>query len=684
MAIVSFWLLLGCMYLALQWRDNAVEGKNSGHTGCKLFDRAADCSHMQLSSVPQDLPTDIEELCLDSNHLRSLGENSLLHYHNLKILSLRSNCLELVELGAFQGIMRLESLSLQDNTIYTNYGLVSAALRSTPFLKKLDLSMNDLTEDMVTTLLRNLTSLEYLSLDNNVIMRLDDTVFEGLSQLKELSLQRNYIYEIEGGTFEGLLKLRSLNLAYNHLPCIVDFGMTQLQMLNLSFNSIEWFQSQDLDVEFQLERLDISHNRLLFFPLLPRRHHLHSLLLSDNKMRFYANLYDANSSSVNFVIANSNSTNVTPVDLWKDVFVSDLSTLHFLDMSRNQFNYLPDGFIAKMTSLSYLKLNWNCLETFCLPQGEITSTLTELDLSNNMLLELQVDNISQSFLGLSYFNLSSNNLQKLPRHILGIMNSINTLDLSHNQLDLCYHPANASEVGDKACVDITNVPSLRHLHLSGCGLKLDTHHVFYGTTLTHLDLSHNQLKGIHSLLDTAATLQFISLRSTLPFNASVDLSQFQSLIALDLSENFLTTFPTSLTGMALHSLDLRRNNLTSIPVASTYHSLLRSLHTVYLSHNPFDCCELSWLNVLKRLRRIHIPDLQQVTCNFSQSSLSVEQLPESIGHSCQGKTGGTFLYLLLTLPSCLTFLVALLLLFLTVKPKLLKMLKRRCRRSSSC
>ncbi|KAM8954006.1 transforming growth factor beta activator LRRC33 isoform 1-T1 [Pelodytes ibericus] len=683
MAIASFWLSLGCMYLALSWRDNATEGNVYSHSGCRLLYRVADCSQLQFNSVPLDLPNDIHELLLDFNHIKSLSRTSLSLYPDLKILSLNSNCLELIETDAFQGTIRLESLSLHDNTIATGYSWASEALRFIPSLKKLDLSQNNLTMDMVITVIQNLKSLEYLSLDNNMIMRLDATVFAGVTELKKLSLQWNYIYEIESGTFKHLVKLKTLNLAFNLLPCIVDFGLTQLQVLNLSFNHLHWFQAQEVDVEFQLELLDISHNELLFFPLLPQRHHLQTLLLSNNRMRFYADLFDPSSSYVDFLVMENNRTNITSVNLWDEEILSDLSTLQFVDMSRNKFNYLPDRFIAKMTSLIHLKMDWNCMETFNLSQVEATISLTELDLSNNHISDLRVGSSSQRFLALSHINMSKNSLQKLPRHIFSSMNSLKTLDLSYNNLNLCCSQAGSAGIDDIDCVDMRQIPSLRQLFLSGCGFTINKNCIFFGSTLTHLDLSSNHVQSLHSLLDTARTLQDLSLRNSLPNNFTADFSTYHSLRFLDLSENNLTNFPESLIGLSLQCMDLRRNNLTLIPLYSRYQQLLRTLNTVYLSNNPFDCCELSWLNVLRKYSSINIPDLPQVTCKFSHNYMPVEELPKPILHSCQWKTGGTLLYLLLTLPICITFLVALLLMFLTFKEVLLQALKRRCRGSRS-
>ncbi|XP_063296985.1 transforming growth factor beta activator LRRC33 [Pelobates fuscus] len=684
MAIVSLWFLLGCMYLILPCCKNAIEGQHFSQSGCRLSYRIADCSYLQLTSVPKDFPNDIEELVLVFNNIKRITRPALSLYPDLKSLSLQSNGLELIESDTFQGTTGLESLSLQDNSISTDYIQASEALRFIPSLKKLDLSRNGLKMNMVTALLRNLKSLEYLSLDNNMIMRLEDSVFAGLHELKQLSLQRNYIYEIETGTFDHLVKLKTLNLAFNSLPCIVDFSLTQLQTLNLSFNQLEWFQSMENDVEFQLELLDISHNMLLFFPLLPQRHHIHKLLLSENRMRFYADLFDANSSTVDFLIIENNSTNISSINLWEEEKItSNISTIQYLDMSHNHFTYLPDGFIEKMTSLIELKLDWNCLETFSISHLENASSLAELDLSYNKISELKLNNHSHSFLGLLYFNVSRNNLQMLPRHIFSGMNGLRTLDLSHNRLKLCCSQVGTVGVHGNDCVDIRYLTALKNLYLSGCGMVLDARCNFYGTTLTHLDLSDNHIQSLSSLQDTSRTLLFLSLRNSLPSNLSDVFSTYQNLRYLDLSENNLTNFPRSLTGLSLKSLDLRKNNLTFLPLYDRYENLLKTLNVVYLSKNPFDCCELSWLDVLRKSGSINIPDLLHVTCNFSHHFMSAQDLPLDVLHSCQWKTGGTLLYLLLTLPICVTFLVALLLVILTFKDVLLQALKRCCRRSTS-
>uniref|UniRef100_A0A8C8SJA1 Negative regulator of reactive oxygen species n=1 Tax=Pelusios castaneus TaxID=367368 RepID=A0A8C8SJA1_9SAUR len=661
------------------------------HRACKLEHRAVDCTGRRQDSVPADLPADTRLLLLDDNTIRTLKNMSLLQYQNLETLRLCENRLVLIEPGAFLSSRDLRNLSLADNVLFTNYSVTASALRSLPALKKLDLSGNSLTEDMVTTMLHNLSSLESLSVARNFIMRLDSFVFESLTQLRELNLEKNYIYEIEGGTFEGLQGLQRLNLAYNYIPCIVEFGLTQLKTLNASGNIIEWFLATEGDAVFELETLDLSHNRLLFFPLLPRQSKLHTLLLRDNEMSFYRYLPNASALldvTVQFLHIDGNSTNVTTLSLWEEISMSNLSSLSFLDMSQNQFWYLPDGFLSGMTSLSQLKLNQNCLETLHLQEREPLGMLMDLDLSQNQLSELQVDLGSQGTLpNLRSLNLSANGLQRVPPKIF-IHSEITTVDLSHNRIDLCPQQANAGGAERPICIDLRNVTSLRKLYLAGCGLEMVASDAFSGTSLTHLDLSNNQrvlARGLQPLQDIALMLQVLSLRSTgLPSSKEdLDFSGFQSLVSLDLSGNSLTSFPESLSDLKLHTLDLRRNRLPSFPQRSVQQRLGKSLKVLYLSQNPFDCCKLAWWDFLRHLRTVHIVDRGQVTCNYSSNIIRAMGLPESVSQSCRWMTvNKALLNLVLALPACLTLLVAFAVIFLTFKHKLLQVVKRQYRVSS--
>ncbi|NXG11227.1 NRROS regulator, partial [Sakesphorus luctuosus] len=674
--------------LAVGWGSRAATAWAPYLGGCELVQSTMDCTGRWLSSIPGNLQGDTEELLLDDNTIQVLTNASLLPYIQLCHLSLTRNRLELIEPGAFLSSRGLQELSLADNLLFTNYSLTAAALSALQALRTLDLAGNRLTEDMVSLFVWNLSSLESLSVARNVIMRLDSSTFTNLTQLLELNLEKNYIFEIDRA-FEGLQRLQRLNIAYNYLPCLVGFGLTQLRVLNVSNNIIEWFLALESDDLFELEVLDLSHNRLLFFPVLPRQNKLHSLLLQDNRMSFYQHLPNGTSLAnvtVQFLIVDGNSTNITTVRLWDELCYSNLSSLRLLDMSQNQVWGLPEGFLAQMPSLTHLKLNQNCLEAFHLLEDSL-AMLAELDLSQNQLVELGAELAVGDILpNLQLFNVSANRLQALPPGLFTHTRKITTVDLSHNQMDLCPQPHVAGEVESPPCVDIRGVVTLTHLSLADCGLGGLGGRPFQGTSLTHLDLSDNcqaLSRGLGWLQDLAPTLQVLSLRNTSLSAAAGDFSSLSSLVRLDVSGNSLTALPASLDALGLHSLDLRHNCLAALPAGMARAPLGRSLRELYLSRNPYNCCTLGWWDALQRVEGLRVPDGREVTCRHGPRLLSPGALPEPVRHSCRWHNADlALLYLVLALPTCLTLLVAFAVVFLMLKEKLLKMLKSRCGVSS--
>ncbi|XP_062848038.1 transforming growth factor beta activator LRRC33 [Trichomycterus rosablanca] len=665
---------------------SALTAFSHPHSICKVNQWRALCNSNQLSSIPTDLPQQIEELFLDYNPLIKLQNGYFSRYPFIRILSCANCHLRTVEDQAFSSSPLLESLNLANNELQHGYKQFAQSLSSLTGLRTLDLSGNGLTEDMAAKILQNITSLETLNLSKNVLLRLDESTFRDLHQLKELNVERNVLFEIDAA-FDHLTKLRWLNLAFNSLSCLIQFELTQLLVLNASHNQIEWFISnQDLTEPFELETLDLSDNQLLYFPFLPMHSHIKTLLLSNNYISFYGHLSQIISlnwtTSVEFYNLGKNVTNIT-AELWNDDLHGDISSVEMLDLSVNQVRYFPERFLQKMPHLYWLKIKSNCLESLNLTGEDLPVTLYELDVSNNRLTELQAQPSSVSELNnLTYLNLSLNNIQKLPPRVFTTLPSLSIVDLSYNTVGLC-HPGELGSSNSTVCAVWTNLSNLKQLHIAGCSINSLPPLVFDGTPLTHLDLSNNQdlLITQDCLLALSGTLQHLSLSNT--GLQSFDFSSYQHLTFLNISRNSILEIPKSLSTFNLKLLDLSYNMLSTVEPEHA-NMLAKKVQTVYLNGNSFNCCQLDWYRTFKESKTLHVADLSEITCidrhqRRLQAGLSDFTL-------CDGRSTeeSIFWYILLFLSVSVSLVGISVIYFLTFKPKLLpRVIKKKCWRQTT-
>ncbi|XP_061096900.1 transforming growth factor beta activator LRRC33 [Conger conger] len=640
-----------CFNLWLMWNLLTPASCQSLKGPCRLASQIALCNNCRLSSVPRDLPGNIAELQLNNNSIRTLQHKRLSGYPALRILRCAGNLLDTIESDAFLSTRHLESLSLADNNLSKGYSQTGLALRALTKLRTLDLSGNGLTEEKASFVLENLTSLEYLSLSRNVMLRLDTDIFRDLHQLRELNLERNMLFEIDGA-FDHLQKLQRLNLAFNSLPCLVNFQLTQLVELNASHNGIELFTSQqDMRETFHLETLDLSDNKLFFFPFLPTHSHIRNLLLSNNRVSFYEHLLDNSSANwdttVQFFNLNGNASNVT-VKLWDESLYGGISTMDHLDLTGNQVIHLPQGFLSKMPSLSRLKLGTNCMESLDLSSGEFPSSLYELDMSNNRLTTLQGNQSTLHKLSnLTHLYLSLNYLQVLPPRLFSALPNIGTVDLSYNRVCICSLENNTTpEYSD--CAVWSNIVSLRRLYLAGCSLKHLPSTAFERTSITHLDLSNNPEIIIQqdALAGLGSTLQYLDLGNTGLHN--FDFTPFRYLKSLNISSNYIFKLPGSLLKLDLTLLDLRNNRLTTIPTRQA-NMIAQRVQTLFIGGNPFNCCLLDWYGTFEAANVINIEDWADVTCHyFTPEAYRVELIDGQVcGSSVRGPIGIYTVFLIL-------------------------------------
>lgn len=275
---------------------------------CTCNGDSVDCSNLELTATPLDLPVRTVSLNLGHNKLIAIDVEAFANLPNLRELRLDHNELTSIpDLG--QAASKIVSLYLHHNKIRSIDGRRTRELVS---VETLDLSNNDITElrgqcfpaglqirDLylsnnkisslevgaldhlgstlqVLRLSRNrisqipvkafqLPRLTQLELNRNRIRQVEGLTFQGLSSLEVLKLQRNSISKLTDGAFWDLAKMKVLHLDYNSLTEVNSgslYGLTSLQQLFLSNNSIARINPDGWKFCQKLRELNLSYNNL--------------------------------------------------------------------------------------------------------------------------------------------------------------------------------------------------------------------------------------------------------------------------------------------------------------------------------------------------------------------------------------------------------------------------------------
>lgn len=276
----------------------------------------------------------------------------------------------------------------------------------------------------------NLMHLQWLDLSSNLIVEMDFDTFRNTRKLQYLNLANNLITEIPGDIFKLVSGLRVINLSRNNLRSLPEnlFFVEGLESLNLAHNQLTKIPVTSITnlAALSVCDLDLSHNHIGA---------IHSMDLS-NKFR----------------------------------------SLSRLDLSHNRLVRLEDAAFATLPHLMKLDLGHN----------------SELEISGkafigleNCLLDLNLDNVSITAFPelplpfLRRLTIADNELPFVPPELATNMTSLNSLDLSYNDLSnvpLLTH----------------SLPKLRHLSLAGNPITVLTNTSLIGAaeTLKHLDISN--------------------------------------------------------------------------------------------------------------------------------------------------------------------------------------------------
>ncbi|XP_078403659.1 transforming growth factor beta activator LRRC32-like isoform X1 [Cetorhinus maximus] len=653
------WLLL--WFTAAPCLSTSSNDTKSVVTACQTKDHVVSCQYQNLSKVP-DLPmAGTKMVDLSHNSIRTLTEESLLNFGSLQHLDVSYNQLKTIASEALAHLTSLRVLILANNHLHRNFSSTDGAFNQLKRLEVLNLSQNYWDSDTVAPHLKNLSSLKELHLSGNLLMKLTPDMFCGMLFLKYIFLERNYITEITAGTFECLPNLVELNLAMNSLSCISNFHLSKLQVLNLSRNGIEFFITNENEEEYRLHVLDLSHNRLFHFPFLPKLHQIKHLNLSSNLMISVtpdvlnnSPEWDIRNRYKEFMVLSNHSAHAS------------LSEVIFLDLSNNVLLDISHDFLNKFSSLQHLNLSGNCFQNFSIENAEELNFLSSLDLSDNKLNDISMGADNQKLLSLRYLDLQNNSIQLLPSQLFKALPKIENVNLANNNVKIC-NVANKimgydgqiheSRNNSNGCVSFSGIPTLKYLNLNGNNITQLAPYTFYQTPLVYLDVSRNKHLEVpeQALIGLEQSLQYLSLRWNSIQTSKVTLTCLSHLRNLDLSYNQLEFLPSGIGCSPLQVLDIRDNNFHVLQDLMI-RNVSRTLKTLYLSGNYFNCCALTWLDALKGTD-VETPDMGKAECVYPrQNDYSTVRLLSDHTEECHAK-GTTKVSPLLILISALAFLL---------------------------
>ncbi|XP_061690988.1 transforming growth factor beta activator LRRC32-like [Syngnathoides biaculeatus] len=579
--------------------------------------------NQNLDSIPLNLDVGLRSLDLSNNFIRHLHKLDLPY---LEQLDLSSNQLELISEGALGDLALLGKLNLSINALNNNLDMNSKGLQSIGGLKSLDLSLNSLGNEAVKLYLRNKSSLEELKMSGNSLTWLTHYLFKESEGLRSIIIDDNLISAIDRGTFEPLEKLEKLNLARNNLAHICDFKLQRVKYLNLSRNSIQFFIAVEDNHMYSLEILDLSHNKLLYFPILPEfnqlkylylHHNLVGTLNSEATMVFEANtLYNEVVRQGDHRIGK-NKLHST----WRL-----MSSLKYIDLSYNHFTSFPLETLSLLSALEGLDFGFNCVQ-------RLTWNVRH-DSASEYYRQIY-------FPSLKYLNMQSNGLVSISPLFFWALTQIETINLQDNSLQPCgpvdqvRSSSSPQQLNlNSSCVAFGKLRTLKHLSLEDNNIRILHAKAFQKSSLVSLNLARNShmVMQAGALEDIKETLQSLTISELNRTDSELFLPCMPMLMHLNISNNNLNALPNNLSCSPLREFNIRNNAFVSLNY-SLIRAISGQLRVMHISGNYFSCCDSQWLSTLSN-SSIEMPDITNTECFIGDSSIPINEYLNNSSQYC--------------------------------------------------
>ncbi|XP_059185869.1 extracellular matrix protein 2 [Centropristis striata] len=260
-----------------------------------------------LETIPEDLPSSLQELKISENRLTAVKEDSFRDLSSLVILELEGNLLSEGNVAplAFRPLSQLSYLRLGRNHFRTvPQGLPSSLLEL--YLE------NNLIEEISETVFNQTNSLNVISLRHN---RLDESRIAPLAwihhrNLESIDLSHNDLYLVPSYLPRSLIHLVLVGNNIERIPGYVFAHMDPgLEYLYLSYNKLdgEAIEPESFFGSYQsMVELCLDNNQLVSVPSgINEMTNLHFLRLNNNRIRSIPEegICDPNSSGDSTLVA---------------------------------------------------------------------------------------------------------------------------------------------------------------------------------------------------------------------------------------------------------------------------------------------------------------------------------------------------------------------------------------------
>lgn len=335
-----------------------------------------------VSDVPDRFVMEFEDC-----QLYNIPNDMLKTYNAFKIII--KNC-GLIEIGEnrFISATVLKSVDLSNNNISE---IKSDAFKGANLLEFLDMSNNQI-EKIDENGFRGVGVLGAIDLGNNRIKTLSSTTFLYNPAIYQIKLRNNFIEKIESTTFSRLNKLMTLDVAFNNLSEFNDYSSS------MSFLYIAYNQLKHLVIGEEIWKL-VANNNNITAVTIGKRNEIYNLVLSNNSITDIENFTSLTKLTDLYLSHNKLST-IKPIENLKGL---NIVYMEDVGLKQDELKYFE-----KLTSLSWLDISYNLLQTLDIKIFNSQSQLTIFHIDGNNLTELNFKEVKNSLPNLHVISISNN------------------------------------------------------------------------------------------------------------------------------------------------------------------------------------------------------------------------------------------------------------------------------------